>query len=47
MRGLNKNTKELIEHAYRLLEVDHPQTLRQLHYAMFSRRETNRLNQNF
>src|ERR1017187_9429949 len=33
MRGLSNSTKELIEYAYRL------QTLRQLHYAVFSRRE--------
>src|ERR1043166_8788568 len=39
MRGLSKRTKELIEHAYRLLDAGHPQTLRQLHYAIFSRNE--------
>ena len=39
MRGLSNSTKELIEYAYRLLEADHPQTLRQLHYAIFSRQE--------
>lgn len=39
MRGLSKITKELIEYAHKLLEADHPQTLRQLHYAIFSRRE--------
>ena len=39
MRGLAKNTKELSEYARGLLEVDHPQTLRQLHYAIFSRQE--------
>lgn len=39
MRGLSAQTKELIEYAYRLLEADHPQTLRQLHYAIFSRKE--------
>jgi hypothetical protein len=39
MRGLSKNTKELIEYAYNLLESDNPQTLRQLHYAIFSRKE--------
>jgi hypothetical protein len=39
MRGLSENTKELIEHARRLLDEDHPQTLRQLHYAIFSRQE--------
>lgn len=39
MRGLSKSTTELIEYAYQLLAADHPQTLRQLHYAIFSRRE--------
>lgn len=39
MRGLSKRTKELIEYAAGLLEQDHPQTLRQLHYAIFSRKE--------
>jgi len=39
MRGLSNSTKELILYARRLLEQDHPQTLRQLHYAIFSRRE--------
>lgn len=39
MRGLSKSTKELIEYAYRLLATDNPQTLRQLHYAIFSRNE--------
>lgn len=39
MRGLSKDTKQLIEYAYRVLEADHPQTLRQLHYAIFSRGE--------
>jgi len=39
MRGLSESTKELIEYSRRLLEVDHPQTLRQLHYAIFSRQE--------
>src|SRR5688572_30022948 len=39
MRGLSDSTKELIEYARRLLEADHPQTLRQLHYAIFSRQE--------
>jgi hypothetical protein len=38
MRGLSARTKELIAYAYSLLEADHPQTLRQLHYAIFSRR---------
>ena len=37
-RGLSKSTKALIAYAYGLLELDHPQTLRQLHYAIFSRR---------
>jgi hypothetical protein len=39
MRGLSIATKELIQYAYSLLEADHPQTLRQLHYAIFSRNE--------
>jgi hypothetical protein len=39
MRGLVKKTQELIAYTRRLLESDHPQTLRQLHYAVFSRRE--------
>ena len=39
MRGLSARTKELIAYAYSLLEADHPQTLRQLHYAIFSRRK--------
>jgi hypothetical protein len=39
MRGLSENTKELIEYAHILLETDNPQTLRQLHYAIFSRQE--------
>src|ERR1035437_10373870 len=39
MRGLSGITKELIEYSRRLLEVDHPQTLRQLHYAIFSKQE--------
>lgn len=39
MRGLSESTKELIEYARRLLDADHPQTLRQLHYAIFSRQE--------
>lgn len=38
-RGLSQSTKELIEYARRLQEADHPQTLRQLHYAIFSRGE--------
>ncbi len=39
MRGLSNNTKKLIEYANRLLKADNPQTLRQLHYAIFSRKE--------
>ena len=39
MRGLSKSTKELIQYAAGLLEQDNPQTLRQLHYAIFSRKE--------
>lgn len=39
MRGLSERTKQLIQYARRLLEADHPQTLRQLHYAIFSRGE--------
>jgi hypothetical protein len=39
MRGLSNSTRELIEYAYQLLATDNPQTLRQLHYAIFSRRE--------
>jgi hypothetical protein len=39
MRGLSQATKDLIEHARQLLETDHPMTLRQLHCAIFSRRE--------
>lgn len=39
MRGPSKSTKELIEYSRLLLEADHPQTLRQLHYAIFSRQE--------
>jgi hypothetical protein len=39
MRGLSNSTKELIQYAFRLLKQDHPQTLRQLHYAIFSRKE--------
>lgn len=36
MRGLSARTKELIEVALALLQRDHPMTLRQLHYAIFS-----------
>jgi hypothetical protein len=39
MRGLSETTKGLIRYAHKLLEEDHPQTLRQLHYAVFSRGE--------
>lgn len=39
MRGRSDSTKQLIQYARQLLEVDHPQTLRQLHYAIFSRAE--------
>jgi hypothetical protein len=39
MRGLSSSTKPLIKYAASLLRDDHPQTLRQLHYAIFSRRE--------
>jgi len=39
MRGQSAATKELICYAHGLLNADHPQTLRQLHYAIFSRRE--------
>lgn len=39
MRGLSESTKQLIQYARQLLEEDNPQTLRQLHYAIFSRRE--------
>jgi hypothetical protein len=39
MRGLAETTKLLISYARALLEADHPQTLRQLHYAIFSRSE--------
>lgn len=39
MRGLSNDTKELIQYARGLLAADHPQTLRQLHYAIFSRKE--------
>ncbi len=39
MRGLSNSTKELIQYVFRLLEQDHPQTLRQAHYAIFCRKE--------
>jgi len=39
MRGLSETTKELILYAKRLLAAVHPQSLRQLHYAIFSKKE--------
>src|SRR5260370_19001723 len=45
MRGQSGSTKELIEYSRRLLEQDHPQTLRQLHYAIFSRHEIDYANE--
>jgi hypothetical protein len=36
MRGLAERTKELIDLANQILAEDHPQTLRQLHYRIFS-----------
>jgi hypothetical protein len=36
MRGLAKNTVELIAFARQVLAEHHPMTLRQLHYAIFS-----------
>src|SRR5436190_14238517 len=39
MRGFSESTKELIAYAKQLLEADHPQTLRQLHYAIFSKKQ--------
>ena len=39
MRGQSMETKRLIEYACTLLEEDHPMTLRQLHYAIFSRNQ--------
>lgn len=38
MRGPARATIELIRYARHLLQTDHPQTLRQLHYAIFSTR---------
>jgi hypothetical protein len=38
LRGKSDATIELIDYARLLLAADHPQTLRQLHYAIFSRR---------
>lgn len=39
MRGTSSSTKELTAFCYRLLKELHPMTLRQLHYAIFSRQE--------
>ena len=39
MRGLAEKTKELIAYVRGLLEENQPMTLRQLHYAIFSRNE--------
>ena len=39
MRGIAQRTKELILFCRELLEELHPMTLRQLHYAIFSRQE--------
>ena len=39
MRGQSMETKRLIEYACNMLEEDHPMTLRQLHYAIFSRNQ--------
>jgi len=39
MGGLSRKTEELIRYVRQLLEADHPQALRQLHYAVFSRCE--------
>jgi hypothetical protein len=39
MRGIASKTKELILFCKLLLEELHPMTLRQLHYAVFSRKE--------
>jgi len=36
MRGLAKNTLELIAFARQVLKQNHPMTLRQLHYAICS-----------
>ena len=38
-RGLSKETLELIDYARKLLNAQNPMTLRQLHYAIFSRNE--------
>src|SRR5260370_39920816 len=37
MRGLAAANKEVIATVNQILEEDHPQTLRQLHYQIFSR----------
>ena len=39
MRGQSESTKTLIRHARQILQADHPMTLRQLHYAIFSRKQ--------
>ena len=39
MRGLSKETLALIDYSRKLLAENHPMTLRQLHYAIFSRLE--------
>jgi hypothetical protein len=39
MRGVSATTTELMAYARRLLEQHNPMTLRQLHYAIFSREE--------
>jgi hypothetical protein len=36
MRGVAESTKEIIRLTYGLLERDHPQTLRQIHYSLVS-----------
>jgi hypothetical protein len=38
-RGMSKDTLALIDYARTLLAANHPMTLRQLHYAIFSRNE--------
>src|SRR5438874_1609570 len=39
MRGVSKSTTMLIKYAYQILKINHPMTLRQLHYAIFSLKE--------
>ncbi|HKD05901.1 MAG TPA: hypothetical protein VKB79_08360 [Bryobacteraceae bacterium] len=39
MRDLSRRTLELIAFARKLLKANHPMTLRQLHYAIFSAAE--------